>query len=92
MSVDIGKAKLPKRYVRRVLRALGGYVGIYLSALDKDGVLIEKELEKIEEGKVYDFHSMETSGIVKVKNIKKEIREEAGRKIYVFSIELQIIA
>lgn len=92
MEVYVGEARIPRKNVRRLLQAIGGYVGLYISALDEEGAGIEEEIKKLEEGKVYELTSVEVSGIVKVKSIKREKREESGRKIYIFNIELQIIA
>jgi hypothetical protein len=64
----------------------------FARAFDDEGVVIEKELDKLKEGDVYQLDSTGVSGIVKVREISKVERKESGRTIYIFDIALQLIA
>jgi len=91
-EIEIGDVKIPRKYVRHIITAIGGYVSVYGAALDADGAKIEGELSKLKKDNVYQLYSTDVSGIVKVKEIKVDKKTESGRDIHIFNVSLQIIA
>jgi len=89
-SIQIGDIIITRANIRIAQSFLGGGTYVEAVAFGEEGERLKAQFEKLEEWQVVKFVSPDHKGITQVKDIKIDITEGEGVKLYTFHIWLQI--